>query len=166
MITKLVSGGQTGADRAALDVAIRHGFPHGGWCPTGRKAEDGEIRQQYILNETPSARYLERTEWNVRDTDGTVVFTMARVPSGGSLRTIEFANQYKKPCLHIFRGLSYAPDQNLREFVQEHGIKILNVAGSRESKEPGVYRWVYDVLEMAFCWEKMHPSLLGGPGEG
>ena len=77
---KIVSGGQTGADRAALDWAIDHGTAHGGWCPRGRRAEDGAIPARYLLNETPSARYEERTEWNVRDSDGTVIPT-CRMPS-------------------------------------------------------------------------------------
>lgn len=67
LIEKLVSGGKTGADCAALDVAIRHGFPHGGWCPKGRLAEDGPIGGQYNLTETPSGDFIQRTEWNVRD---------------------------------------------------------------------------------------------------
>ena len=83
-ITKIISGGQTGADRAGLDVALAHDFPHGGWCPKGRKAEDGPIDAQYELTETPSANYLQRTEWNVRDTDGTIVFTIAKEITAGS----------------------------------------------------------------------------------
>ena len=78
MITYIVSGAQTGADCAGLDVAIRHGFPHGGWCPKGRKAEDGRIGGQYQLVETPTANYLQRTEWNAMDSGGTVVFTLVR----------------------------------------------------------------------------------------
>ena len=75
-LERIVSGGQTGADRAALDIAIRHGITHGGWCPKGRRAEDGPISCQYALTETPSEQYIQRTEWNVRDSDGTVVFTL------------------------------------------------------------------------------------------
>lgn len=150
MIKKLVSGGQTGADRAALDIAIRHGFSHGGWCPKGRKAEDGPLGGQYLLTETPSASYLQRTEWNVRDTDGTVVFTLSKEVTGGSLRTIEFARKHRKPCAHISRAGNYQPAEALQRFVAEHGIKVLNVAGSRESKEPGLHQWVIDVIEDAF----------------
>ena len=167
MITKLVSGGQTGADRAALDVALKHGFPHGGWCPKGRKAEDGPIGGQYKLVETPRADYLQRTEWNVRDTDGTVVFTMSKEVTGGSLKTIAFAQKHKKPCIHISPSLSYEnPALILQRFAQEHHIRVLNVAGSRESKEPGVWKWTYTVIEDAFFWGEAHPRMLGGPGEG
>ncbi|MCX6969702.1 MAG: putative molybdenum carrier protein [Verrucomicrobia bacterium] len=166
-IEKLISGGQTGADRAAMDVAIRHGFPHGGWCPKGRKAEDGPIGGQYGLVETPSANYLQRTEWNVRDTDGTVVFTLAKEVTGGSLRTLAFARKHKKPCLHISaHGTGYRdPALTLQQFVAEHGIKRLNAAGSRASKEPGVWQFAYQVIEDAFFWNLAHGGI-GGPGEG
>ena len=96
---------------------------------------------------------LQRTEWNVRDSDGTVVFTLASEVTGGSLRTIGFARKYKKPCLHLSQagecGL-FSPAMELQQFVKEHGIKRLNVAGSRESKEPGIHDWVMRVLEDAF----------------
>jgi len=167
MIEKLISGGQTGADIAALDVALRHGFPHGGWCPKERKSLDGRIPDRYLLQETPSESYLQRTEWNVRDSDGTVVFTYAKEPTGGSLKTIQFAKKHGKPCLYIGRaGSTYTPELALQEFVKQHGIKHLNVAGSRESKDPGIYHWVKQMLEDAFFWSENDPGMLGGPGEG
>jgi hypothetical protein len=165
-ITKIISGGQTGADRAGLDVAIWHNFPHGGWCPKGRKAEDGPIGGQYQLTETPSANYLQRTEWNVRDTDGTIVFTFAAEITGGSMRTVEFAKKHKKPCLHISRGSLFQPEGLIQEFINEHGIKLLNIAGSRESKEPGIHNWAQGILDRALFWSESNPNLLGGPGEG
>ena len=82
MIEKIISGGQTGADRAALDWAIASGVPHGGWCPKGRKAEDGPIPSCYTLTESPSANYLQRTEWNARDADGTAVLFFLRKKRG------------------------------------------------------------------------------------
>ena len=96
-----MSGGQTGADRAALDFAIAHAIPHGGWCPQGRRAEDGPIPGQYQLAETFIGDYLQRTEWNVRDTDGTVIFTVAAMLTGGSERTAEFAARHAKPFIHL-----------------------------------------------------------------
>ena len=93
-IEKIVSGAQSGADIAALDFAIQHSIPHGGWCPAGRKAENGSIDLRYLLKETPSAGYLQRTEWNVRDSDGTVVFSIAPVYTGGSKRTVELARMH------------------------------------------------------------------------
>lgn len=152
MIEKLVSGGQTGADIAALDVALRYDFPHGGWCPRGRRSLEGPIPAQYQLRETPSDSYLQRTEWNVRDTDATVVFTLASEATGGSSKTIGFAKKHKKPCLHLSMagGGLFPPAVQLQGVVKEHGVKVLNVAGSRESKEPGIRDWVMGVLEDAF----------------
>ena len=149
-ITKIVSGGQTGADRAALDWAIERGILHGGWCPKGRKAEDGPIDARYELQETGSADYLKRTEWNIRDTDGTVIFTMRPALTGGSKRTAEFAVKHRKPCLHLHPGFTMEHcAQRLAEFVQANGIRILNVAGSRGSKEPEVGAFVRTVLGAA-----------------
>ncbi len=148
-ITKIISGGQTGADRAGLDVALAHAFPHGGWCPKGRKAEDGSIDTKYELTETPSANYLQRTEWNLRDTDGTIVFTMAKEITGGSMRTVEFAKKHNKPCLHVSKADSNQPESEVTDFINQHGIKLLNIAGSRESKEPGINEWVQQVLNRA-----------------
>ena len=168
MITKLISGGQTGADIAALDVALRHGFSHGGWCPKGRRSLDGPLPLRYQLTETPSAEYLQRTEWNVRDTDGTVVFTFAAVATGGSLKTIKFTKKHGKPCLHISRsGGNYVdPALLLQRFVEDNNVQMLNVAGSRESKEPGIYQWAIQILEDAFFLADNHPNTLGGLGEG
>src|SRR5262245_59379474 len=84
IVERIVSGGQTGADRAALDFAIEHGLNHGGWCPKGRRAEDGPIPVRYLLKETQTNRYVQRNEWNVRDSDGTVIFTLKVSLSGGS----------------------------------------------------------------------------------
>jgi hypothetical protein len=168
MIKKIVSGGQTGADRAGLDVAIRWGFPHGGWCPKGRKAEDGMIGGQYKLVETPSANYLPRTEWNVRDSDATVIFTLAATLTGGSKRTAEFAEKHRKPWIHLSqRSASYeSPALMLQRFVEENGVQVLNVAGTRGSKEPDVWKFAYETLEAAFFWEQANRGVLGGPGEG
>lgn len=167
MITKLISGGQTGADIAALDVALRHDFPHGGWCPQGRKSLDGPLPMRYLLTETPSEGYLQRTKWNVRDSDGTVVFTPAAPATGGSLKTIGHAAKLQKPCLHLVRnGDPYDPARALQEFVGRHQIKTLNVAGSRERETMPIYAWVMQVLEDAFFWSDNHLGILGGPGEG
>jgi hypothetical protein len=168
MLLKIVSGGQTGADIAALDVALRHDFPHGGWCPKGRRSLDGPIPSRYLLLETPSSSYLQRTEWNVRDSDGTVIFTLGAEPTGGSLKTIQLARKHGRPFVHISRMEKCYTDPalRLRQFVEEHRIGSLNVAGSRESKEPGINRWVSQVLEDAFFWSENHPGILGGPGEG
>src|SRR5207247_1854205 len=103
MITRIVSGGQTGVDRAALDVALELGVPCGGWCPQGRRAEDGRIDERYPLRETPWDGYPQRTEWNVRDTDGTLVLTLGK-PDRGTALTVRLERSKKKPCLVIDLG--------------------------------------------------------------
>ena len=150
MIQKIISGGQTGADRTALDWAIWHDIPHGGWCPKGRKAEDGPIGSKYLLKETPTSNFPQRTEWNVRDSDGTVIFSLAPALTGGSKKTAAFAIKHKKPWLHIYRDGQYDAAELLLRFISDHRIKILNVAGPRASKEPQIAAFVKKVLEEAF----------------
>jgi HAD superfamily hydrolase (TIGR01509 family) len=149
-IAKLVSGGQTGADRAALDFAIEHEIPHGGWCPADRLAEDGPIPSQYNLSETPSSAYAERTEWNVRDSDGTVVFSIEAALKGGTKETTEFAMKYGKPVLHLSRiGGPATPETELLRFIRDNQIRTLNVAGPRASAEPEIAGFVREVLKKA-----------------
>jgi hypothetical protein len=121
----------------------------GGWCPKGRKAEDGPIDLKYPLKETPSASYLQRTEWNVRDSDATVLFSIESALTGGSKKTVEFARKHKKPNLHLCAG-DKAAAENLRAFVEEHRVKVLNVAGPRASNGPGVGEFVMRTLQVAF----------------
>ena len=157
----ILSGGQTGADRAALDFAIEHNIPHGGWCPRGRIAEDGSISSRYALRETPSRRYSQRTEWNVRDSDATVVFTIAASISGGTSLTLALARRLGKPALHLSRTAladSQGSDQSaadgasqLRSFLTEHHVRTLNVAGPRRSQEPEIAEFVQLVLQLALC---------------
>jgi len=149
MVTKIVSGGQTGADRAGLDWAIAHGIGHGGWCPKGRLCEEGTIAPCYDLQETQTADYPERTRRNVRDSDGTVIFTISSHLSQGSLLTLRSAEKMGKPCLHLSRERSIDPAAELRAFVQEYGIRVLNVAGTRASKEPDVGAFVQETLDGA-----------------
>src|SRR4051794_16307480 len=96
MLKKIISGGQTGVDRAALDVALELDLPCGGWCPRGRRSEDGAIPDRYPLSETPSEEYPERTEWNVRDSDGTLILTRG-TPDRGTALTQRLANRHRKP---------------------------------------------------------------------
>ena len=148
-LKKIVSGGQTGADRAALDFAIENDIPHGGWCPKGRKAEDGPLEVRYLLTETPSSSFPQRTGWNVRDSDGSIIFSIAPILTGGSKKTIDFAIKHERPWLHLHQG-GASPDIALLEFIREHAIATLNVAGPRASKEPEVGGFVKSVLEAAF----------------
>ncbi len=144
MVEKIISGGQTGVDRAALDFALEEGFSCGGWCPKGRRAEDGVIAQHYPLDETPSSEYRERTEWNVRDSDGTLVLTHGS-PTQGTALTIELAHGLGRPCLVI--DLVNQPHwEALAHWVKENTIRVLNIAGPRESKFPGIYQEVMEFL--------------------
>jgi hypothetical protein len=147
-IEKIISGGQTGVDRAALDVALELGIPCGGWCPKGRKAEDGPINSRYPLQETVSTSYSVRTERNVQDSDGILILTWGAL-TGGTARTLEFAQKFKKPYLVI--DLSKAGEPNTtKEWMQINKIKVLNVAGPRESKAPGIHERAVDFLRRVF----------------
>ena len=146
----IVSGGQTGADRAALDWAIGHNVPHDGWCPRGRLAEDGPIPSIYALRETATSRYPERTERNIVESDGTVVFSMTDAVEGGTKLTLELVRRLRKPHLLISAETKRGPGAGLHRFVVEQGIKRLNVAGPRASKEPRIGEFVKQVLEEAF----------------
>src|SRR6266581_9524060 len=125
MLEKIISGGQTGVDRAALDVALELGIPCGGWCPRGRRAEDGIIPERYPLIETPTTAYPQRTERNVRDSDGTLVLTVGRA-DGGTALTISLTRRLKKPCQVV--NLKKKPDiQAIRDWIQAKQLQVLNV---------------------------------------
>src|ERR687890_540593 len=129
--------GQTGVDRAALDTALQSGIPCRGWCPKGRAAEDGAIPPHYPLLEAPSADYPQRTEWNVRDSDGTLVLTWG-TPMGGTALTIAVARRLNKPVVTC--DLAEPWDVGIiNQWIAAHGIRVLNVAGPRESSHPGIY---------------------------
>jgi putative molybdenum carrier protein len=138
VIEKLISGGQTGVDRAALDVARELGIASGGWCPQGRRAEDGRLADYYPMQETPAGEYAQRTEWNVRDADGTLVLTRGR-PSEGTAFTIEMARRHGKPCLVLDLSAEQPSPATALAWAHEDGVRILNIAGPRESKCPGIY---------------------------
>jgi len=144
MFTKIVSGGQTGVDRAALDVALEVGMPCGGWCPQGRRAEDGRIDDRYPLRETPWDGYPQRTEWNVRDSDGTLILTCGEADRGTTL-TVEIAQRKKKPYLVIDIG-GTVDVLTIRKWAEEQGVRVLNVAGPRASSSPGIHDRARDVL--------------------
>jgi hypothetical protein len=152
-LRRIVAGGQTGADRAALDWAIASGIPHGGWCPRGRRAEDGPIDQRYHLHESQGTQYRQRTEWNVRDSDGTVIFSLTPHLRGGCKATAESARKHRKPWLHLTRTVPVeVAVSRLGDWLHEHGIQVLNVAGSRASQEPEVGDFVREVLSAV--WDR------------
>ncbi len=146
-VRKIISGGQTGADRGGLDAAEKLGIPRGGWCPKGRRAEDGAIPAKYPLRETGSSDYPERTERNVLWADGTVVFTVGPA-AGGSALTIELAKQHGKPVLHVDLGRvdRAGAVRMVRDWAEREGVSTLNVAGSREGTVAGLRRRVTEIL--------------------
>ncbi len=148
ILRKIVSGGQTGADRAALDWAIGRHVLHRGWCPKGRRAEDGPIPSPYALQETDSASYLVRTEQNGIDSDGTVVFGIKPLLAGGSKKTAEFARNHGKPRLHLHPGIETSGEE-LGALIRTSGITVLNVAGSRLTGEPRIAEFVVAALKVA-----------------
>ncbi len=143
---RIVAGGQTGVDRAALDVALGLGLPCGGWCPAGRWAEDGAVDQRYPLLETPSPDPAQRTRWNVRDSQGTLILVRGDV-GGGTAFTVAAARRLGKPYLLV--DLGRAPDPRaVRRWLAALGIHTLNVAGPRESESPGIYRQAVRFLHL------------------
>lgn len=145
IVRRIVSGGQTGVDRAALDFAIDRGIPCGGWCPQGRWAEDGVIDPRFPLIETPSSDPAERTEWNVRDSDGTLVI-LCGTPIGGTKLTIEIAKSKHQRPIHVVDLADKPAVEAIRRWIERWRIAVLNVAGPRESQAPGIYLKAYSLL--------------------
>ncbi|MGQ9695895.1 MAG: putative molybdenum carrier protein [Thermodesulfobacteriota bacterium] len=155
-IRKIISGGQTGVDRAALDVALELGIPCGGWCPQGRRAEDGLIPLRYPLEEASSPTYPLRTELNVQDGDGTLIITWS-TPLGGTALTIKLAQKHHKPYLLV----DLAREVNvisIREWLIQNKIQVLNIAGPRESEAPGIYQHTALFLKKLFSDEEIFAS--------
>ncbi len=141
---RLVSGGQTGVDRAALDAALALGLPCGGWCPRGRRAEDGPIPLKYPLCETPWWGYPQRTHWNVRDSDATLILTTGPLDRGTAL-TEQLARRLRRPT-RVLR-LETTPDpQATAAWVRTLLPATLNVAGPRESSQPGIQAQAFTFL--------------------
>lgn len=159
-VRRIVSGGQTGVDRAALDVAIALGIPHGGWCPQGRRAEDGRISAQYQLQETPQRQYRVRTRLNVQQSDGTLILFLGQAGesppaeqlTGGTLLTFQLAQRNQKPVLVFPLSGEDSSDRlsHIRQWLTEHQVENLNIAGPRESQSPGVYQSACDCLTRLF----------------
>lgn len=153
-IQEIVSGGQTGVDRAALDVAIELKITHGGWCPYQRKAEDGTIPEKYSLKEAPAPSFLEnfdsdaiykiRTELNAKDSDGTLIITKDD-PIGGTLFTIEMLKKYNKPYI-IYKISDNTEIIDIVNWIIKNQIHKLNIAGPRASQAPGIYNDTYNIL--------------------
>jgi len=136
-LAQIISGGQTGVDRGALDFAIEAGIPHGGYVPKGRRAEDGQVPDKYQLVELDSSNYLVRTRANVLLAQGTLILSPDRMPTGGTYRTLQLCRDHDKPWWYAdpFR-VELAP--KVAKFLRDRSVVQLNVAGPRESKVPGI----------------------------
>ena len=147
MVVQIIAGGQTGVDRAALDAALEYCFPCGGWCPRGRRAEDGPLSERYPLRETKTTAYPARTAANVRASDGTLIIHRGQSDRGTAL-TGRLAAQLDKPLLIV--DLQETPTaaavERILRWSREHAIEALNVAGPRESGQPGIYREALEVM--------------------
>ena len=154
---RIVSGGQTGADRGALDFAIQHGYSHGGWAPQGRKAEDGLIPPKYQLTELADGGYRQRTRRNVEDSDGTLIVNLGGL-DGGTLATEAFARKKGKPyfVVQLDDGVTANLAISVLAWLREHSIHTLNIAGPRESKRPGIYGLTGELLEAVDAL--LHPA--------
>ncbi|MBW2585162.1 MAG: putative molybdenum carrier protein [Deltaproteobacteria bacterium] len=146
-----MSGGQTGVDRAALDVAIKLALPHGGWIPKGRITESGPLSDKYNLKETESSSYTERTEKNVMDADGTLIISRGPL-TGGSEYTREMALKHDRSWLHIdlSQSAAFQAVTTINQWIMQKKIGILNVAGPRASKDPSIYREASNILESTY----------------
>ena len=144
---KIISGGQTGVDRAALDVALKHGIESGGWCPTGCLDEFGKIPERYPLKELENGGFTERTLQNVKDSDGTIIIYPGKL-SGGTEQTVRFCVEQKRPHVTIDASKTAADEaaRSIADFVRENNIHTLNVAGPRQSEWPGGYDYASRAL--------------------
>ncbi len=147
MLKKIISGGQTGADIAGIDAAIALNFSYGGWLPGGRKTETGKLPGKYIMEEMLSGGYPKRTEQNIKNSSGTVIFNHGKL-TGGSHLTADLAESWGKPWLHI--NLERVEFQEavtiLADWLQDNKIEVLNVAGSRASKDSKIYDSVFFIV--------------------
>ena len=147
-VEKIISGGQTGVDRAALDIAAEFGIPCGGWCPRGRRAEDGSIPGRYPLQESSSPDYPVRTDLNIQDSDGTLILTWGP-PAGGTLLTLKLARKHHKS--HLVLDLLEGPDlDTVRVWGHKNKIRVLNVAGPREGEAAGIHKKAFEFLQKIF----------------
>jgi len=147
-----MSGGQTGVDRAALDVALALGLPCGGWCPRGRRAENGRIPDSYPLREIEETSYSARTIRNVADADGTLILAFGPL-TGGTLLTKNTAQKLAKPRLVV--DLETIHDtQTTQAWLEAENIRVLNVAGPRASQQPRAYELATQFLMRLFSGQK------------
>jgi hypothetical protein len=154
VIKKIISGGQTGADQAALDAAIKLGIPHGGWIPKGRLTENGSLPKKYDLTEMPVTSYALRTEQNVIDSNGTLIISHGKLTEGSDY-TRKMALKHQRPWLHINlnKTPAFKAANLIRSWITENTVEILNVAGPRESKDNLIYQDVSKLIETIYYLE-------------
>ena len=164
MLKKIISGGQTGADRAALDAAIQLAVPHGGWVPKGRRAEDGTIGPEYRLEEMPTESYPKRTEKNVLQADGTLILTHGSL-TGGSRLTRDFAVRHRRKYLHIdlIRIPAFKAVRIISDWIGDNAIQVLNVAGSSAGKDPEIYDKTLRILTGVYWLDQTRMTAPGNP---
>ena len=140
MIQKIFSGGQTGADQAALDAAIKYNFPHGGWIQKGRKTQSGILPDKYKLEEMSTAGYKERIEQNVIESDGTVIISHGDL-TGGADYSMKMTKRHKRSTLHIDlkETLAFIAASKINTWIIENNIEVLNVTGSRASEDSTIF---------------------------
>lgn len=145
---KIISGGQTGVDRAALDIALERGIEAGGWCPAGRLDEFGRIPARYPLKEMENGGFTERTLQNVKDSDGTVIIYPGKL-SGGTEQTFRFCVEQRRPheLIDACKISTEKAAQLITDFVRENKIDILTVAGPRQSEWPEGYEYASRALK-------------------
>ncbi|MFC1863368.1 YpsA SLOG family protein [Thermodesulfobacteriota bacterium] len=160
MISKIISGGQTGVEQAALDAAIQWNVDHGGWIPKGRKTETGELPDKYKMEEMPTTNYSIGTEQNVVDSDGTLIISHGDLVSGSKF-TEEIALRNKKFCLHIDLNKIeiFSAAQKISDWISKNSIEILNITGQRESESPHIYQTALNLLLTIFHMEVIDTSL-------
>jgi len=158
LIRRIISGGQTGADQAALDVAIELGIPHGGWVPKGRLTEAGPLPAKYRMTEMPTTDYPARTEKNVSDSDGTLIISRGEI-TGGSENTRKLAQNHGKPWIHVDANKHSveAAVQLILAWISENKIAVLNVAGPRASKDREIYSTTTRILKAVFRSQNEEP---------
>jgi len=160
MLKKIISGGQTGVDQAALDAAIKLDIAYGGWIPRGRLTENGPLPKKYRLRETHSSSYTERTEKNVLEADGTAIISRGPL-TGGSEYTRQMAVKHARPWLHIDleRTSAFQAASTINEWIKLNRIQTLNVAGPRASKDPMIYRHAFELIESVFYLSMMENGM-------